>query len=341
MNHICLGPDRYLFCDLFIARDRVVFVSMIYPDIEIDFAAIRCHCLGGCFSFGQIHVHRVYESSVVGMLDDPRIAEHLAANGALEVTIQYRDIWKAFVLRKETLRPCALSMFTLFRRDAYLLESWIDYYRLKGVEQFYLYYNGPLREIRKWMERFQGQPVSFIEWSYRHRIRNYDRTKLVAPDLAKNHHHAQVTAIQDCIHRYGPLTEWLAMFDLDEYVLCDDLRGFTARFDPGTTHSIWFSGVWAEADGVDKHRLTWPDLRQSTIRVSPVSYRYPRRGKNIVNPRNILNCGIHDVTNPAPGTRVVHAERSFLHFYMFSARDRGRGTWACPQLAAEAGYALG
>jgi len=98
-----------------------------------------------------------------------------------------------------------LSIAALFRDEAPYLKEWVEYHRLVGVEHFWLYND---RSVDHWKEVLQpyiddgivevldcttGEPVHYIS--------------------------CQVSVYRDALSRAKGKTEWLALIDLDEFLL--------------------------------------------------------------------------------------------------------------------------
>ena len=63
INNFELKKDRYLFTDLFISENKIVFISMAYSDMSIKFENIRCYYLGKVSNFTDINIRKGNEST--------------------------------------------------------------------------------------------------------------------------------------------------------------------------------------------------------------------------------------------------------------------------------------
>lgn len=323
MNNFKLEQDRFLFTDIFIARDSIIFISMMYPDIKINFDKVKCHCLENIFIFNKMEIYERRQSSVIAILTNDLIKDYLADNKILDITIEYNGIKKTYKLSKSIVdKKYNLSMFTLFKDDPYLIDCWIDYYKQLGVEHFYLYYNGLLKDIDNIINRFDKNEVTFVEWDYKYWIDDYDKKKAINKTVSNNINHAQPMAINSCMYKFGEFTNWLALFDLDEYVKCDNLVKLLDQYNLDQTYCVYFQNSWADAENINKYNLTLDELKMNKIVRDKKILQFPYKSKNIINPINVLNCKIHDVPRAVAGKNQFNSNKYFLHFYKFSSKNR-------------------
>jgi len=117
------------------------------------------------------------------------------------------------------------AMVAVFSFSRFLLKLWIEYWRLLGVRTFYLYYNGKSDEVPLLLEELQGLSVNIviIEWPMLHWITTH---------LADNTH-GQPMAINDAFQRFGHHHDFMAFYDLDEFLVLpkhDNLDDFVERY---------------------------------------------------------------------------------------------------------------
>jgi len=98
-----------------------------------------------------------------------------------------------------------LAIAAIFRDEAPILKEWIEYHRLVGVEHFWLYND---RSQDNWQETLapyiaEGE-VEVIEWDTREPVHYIGE---------------QVAAYRDAIQRASGKARWLALIDLDEFIL--------------------------------------------------------------------------------------------------------------------------
>ena len=107
-----------------------------------------------------------------------------------------------------------LSVCALFKNEARYLKEWIEYNRLIGVEHFYLYNNGSRdRSVDVLIPYVRQGIVTLVDW----------------PDLIPQEHEGVPGswALSTQVPAYGHAakylalgeTEWLALIDVDEYIV--------------------------------------------------------------------------------------------------------------------------
>ncbi len=97
---------------------------------------------------------------------------------------------------------CACAMF---QDEAPYLKEWIEYYSMLGVEHFYLYNNSSSDDYYEVLEPYlDSRKVELFDWpSPRDKV--WDGV--------------QQAAYNDCLKRCKKKTNWLAIVDIDEYIV--------------------------------------------------------------------------------------------------------------------------
>ncbi len=98
-----------------------------------------------------------------------------------------------------------LSVAAIFQKEARFLKEWVEYHVLVGVEHFYLYNNS---SDDNYLEVLQP----YIDWGI---VELFDYPS--ATD--KMWTNTQVRAMQDAIKRARQSSRWLAMIDIDEFLV--------------------------------------------------------------------------------------------------------------------------
>lgn len=140
-----------------------------------------------------------------------------------------------------TLAACAI-----FRDEASYLEEWIRFHRLVGIERFYLYDNRSTDGWRDVLAATGAADVVVVHWP-------------IEP--------GQLAAYNHCLAAHGGESEWIAFFDLDEFLFptdAGDLRRHLADY-PG----VPAVGVNWVVYGSSFHQVRPPGL---------VTRNYVRRG---------------------------------------------------------------
>jgi hypothetical protein len=108
-----------------------------------------------------------------------------------------------------------LAICAIFQDEAPYLKEWIEFHLLVGVEHFYLYNNDSQDSFRKVLTPYVNQGiVTLIEWPSKEKGGNW------LPD--------QRAAYNHCIARCVNKTQWLALIDVDEFMVPVDKETVTA-----------------------------------------------------------------------------------------------------------------
>uniref|UniRef100_UPI0040250977 glycosyltransferase family 92 protein n=1 Tax=Candidatus Stercorousia sp. TaxID=3048886 RepID=UPI0040250977 len=174
-----------------------------------------------------------------------------------------------------------LSVVAIAKNEAPYIKEWIEYHKLVGVERFYFYDNGSTDNTREILDPY------IKEGSV---IYNYCEGKCL-----------QNLAYADAIYKYKNQTRWLAIIDLDEYIVPvekNTIPDFLKDYEK-------YSGI-----GVN-----WVMFDSNGFKVKPsangglITCNYTRVSKNY----NIKeNCHIKSIVNPKKVKVVFHP-----HFCIF------------------------
>jgi hypothetical protein len=172
------------------------------------------------------------------------------------------------------------------------LEEWIAYHVALGVDHFLIYDNGSTDGSAELLERYQNHGlVTRIDWPLRG---------------------GQLAAYNHALRFLGPIADWLAFYDVDEFLvplLDDDIPAFLARF-PGAA----VVRVPRLEFGYSGHRTPPADLAldayTEVANVLDLDPDLPPRVKSVVRPGAVSAIDIHlafpaDVPPPGVPTQTV------------------------------------
>lgn len=141
--------------------------------------------------------------------------------------------------------PAPFALCAFFKNEARYLKEWIEFYRLMGVDRFYLYNNNSSDNYREVLEPYlKSGIVRLHQWR------------------GKN---GQVPGFNQCLQRYGALHKWMAFLDLDEFlfpVSGGNLAEFLKDFDEYAglaAHWVFFgtSGHILRPEGLVTQSYDW------------------------------------------------------------------------------------
>ncbi len=171
-----------------------------------------------------------------------------------------------------------LAVVVIIRDEAPYLPEWLAYHHALGVQHFFIYDNGSTDELQTVIEPWLNHGlVTLVHWPL--------------PG-------GQIDAYSHALRFYGPSVDWLAFFDVDEFVVPlvdDDIPALLARFGDAADVRIprvdfGFSGRREPASELTIEAFT---------EVADVFGRDPSkppRVKSVVQPRSISSVGIHTAT---------------------------------------------
>lgn len=111
-------------------------------------------------------------------------------------------------------KPVYLSICSIFKDEAPYLKEWIEYHLLAGVERFYLYDNDSTDNPLEILQPYIDKGVVIY-----HKIPGSEK---------------QYIAYRDAIYKYKKQTYWMAIIDLDEFIVPvekDDIKEFLKDYE--------------------------------------------------------------------------------------------------------------
>ena len=122
-------------------------------------------------------------------------------------SLEYAPYLNKQDIKSHEARVHTLSICSLFKNEAPWLKEWIEYHRLVGVDHFYLYNNMSTDQYKKVLAPYvRSGLVTIIDWPDREGEGNWVFT-------------TQGPAFLDCCRRVSHETTWLAMIDVDEFLV--------------------------------------------------------------------------------------------------------------------------
>ncbi len=98
-----------------------------------------------------------------------------------------------------------LSIAAIFKNEGRFLKEWIEYHRMVGVEHFFLYNDSSQDDYKEILEPYIAEGIAeIIEWPI--------------PTIIDFILYQQ-RAYRDALKRSKGITQWLALIDIDEYLL--------------------------------------------------------------------------------------------------------------------------
>jgi Glycosyltransferase family 92 len=166
-----------------------------------------------------------------------------------------------------------LSVCAIYFEEGPYLREWIEFHRLVGVEQFFLYNNESTDDHRELLAPYIAEGTVVVhDWPIRP---------------------GQIPAYEHCLETHGAESRWIAFIDLDEFVFSPTLTPVSEILRDYEEHPA-VAINWAMF-GTSGHRTKPPGLVLENYRLRK---DYPpgtiEHVKCIVDPRRVARCiGAH------------------------------------------------
>ena len=222
-----------------------------------------------------------------------------------------------------------ISVCAIFQNEAPYLREWIEYHRIIGVEHFYLFNNESVDDYMQVLNPYIAKGIVEL-WDW--------------PRKPNEAHHvgAQIAAYNHCIALTADISDWLALIDLDEFILpisTKDLTTFLSQYD--NEPNVGGIKINWQVFGTS-HLATLPTdkpMIESLTLKAPWNYEAEHRDppdnayiKMIVRPKAVSRYRIHDCSlksgfytlpKPGKGQRMtpIKIDEICLNHYWTRAED--------------------
>lgn len=227
----------------------------------------------------------------------------------------------------KTVPSCHLAVCAIAKNEGPYFREWIEWHLGMGVEKFYIYDNESEDNTREVLNPYIESGV--VEYNY------FPGKKM------------QLAAYDDCLERHRFDTRWIAILDLDEYVVPikdNSIPCFLKRFENASVVEInWLvygsSGARKKMPGGVMERFKCHSLPDHILNRHVKSIVNPRRvfsvigchevariyGKAYDSHGNVIKHNFHDRTPQQDVIRINHyAIKSYEEFLGKRARGRAR-----------------
>jgi hypothetical protein len=210
---------------------------------------------------------------------------------------EYREIYENYWNHEDDRFEDKLSIAAMVRNEAPYLQEWIEYHKLAGVDRFYIYDN------------YSDDNIVEVLAPY---IQDGSVVYAVFPEKESHTLEAQTGAYNDAIKKCRNKTKWLALIDIDEFIvpvqtgtITDAIEAVEKNVAGKKTAAL---GVYWVLYGFSDHYtkpegLVIENYRRSRVKEMigvgggglPDVYWWIKEEwvKSIVNPRMVIAYGIH------------------------------------------------
>jgi len=164
----------------------------------------------------------------------------------------YKNPHKLLEVKKK-YKLCVMTLF--YREQPHELNNFFDYYRNQGVDYFYMYYNGKLKEkinLPKYTD------VEYLEWDFYYWLQQ-GQLRI---------HHAQIPAMIHFQKKYLPYCDYALMIDTDEFLYNSEQTIQNYLIEHKIDNHLFTNHNWAKVN-----------LSKKTIEFVKED---PNRGKSII-----------------------------------------------------------
>lgn len=163
-----------------------------------------------------------------------------------------------------------LGVVAIMKNEGSYLREWIEFHKMVGVDKFFLYDNGSTDNTKKVLKPYIKSGLVEYIW--------FPGEKM------------QLPAYNDCLLKHKLDTRWLAVFDLDEYIVpkkYKSIKDYLKTVSPDVAQII-INWVIFGSNGHEK-RPSGLVLENYTMRAKK-NWLY----KSIINPRLTMAMGCHE-----------------------------------------------
>ena len=257
-------------------------------------------------------------------LNENTINQNDKLNQYYDLKVKYKNNIQDFNFQLfDSVNNFSLTLTTLFKNDYNLFPIFYDYYKNQGVEHFYLYYNGSLKNIpENYIQIFDKTDVTLIEWDFR-----YYNNDVVEHKNDKYCHHAQLGQMHHALYKYGKGNcKYMIFNDFDEYFHIENdeklkIKDYILKND--NIDRFGFCNCWSRTF---EDKL--PDKFPEKIYFSKM-LEHGDRSKNIYKVDSVNYIGIHGFSGST--SFVLHSNSTNLltlenfkmfHFFKWTNKER-------------------
>jgi hypothetical protein len=219
-----------------------------------------------------------------------------------------------------------LSVGAIIQNEASYLKEWIEYHKLLGVQHFWIYNHLSTDHYLDVLEPYiRSGEVELIEWT------------------VKKYPACQLTAYEDCIKQAQDQTEWLALIDVDEFLVPHQhtsMQEFLGEFDQFSQILInWQLFGTSNIQSLPKNALLtehliykfptdfvdqkWNGNQYVKAIVKPSHVAFPVTSSHYYNlkPNYLTVNGLKQIVSPNTTVPEIHVENIQLNHYWFRTLD--------------------
>ena len=236
-------------------------------------------------------IRRLLAHVVASFVFNKRIAKKVKADikyGA------FRKMRESKNLRDKELKKdkydTNLAIVAIMKNEGPYLQEWLEYHKLVGVGKFYLYDNESSDDTKQILKPYIRSGL--VEYTF-------------FPGQKK-----QLPAYEDCIRKHKNDTKWLAVIDLDEYIVPVKHNNIIEFLNTQKSNVAQIIIPWVIFGSCGHDKKPSGGVLENYTKRAKRSWLY----KAIINPRLVFNMGCHE-HNVAGHTISVSMSTIRVHHY--------------------------
>lgn len=173
-----------------------------------------------------------------------------------------------------------LAVCAIFKNEAPYLKEWLEFYKLIGVQHFYLYNNNSTDNYKEILQPYiESKEVDLIDWDYPYALGQ-----------------AQNSAYNNCLRKARGKVKWLGFLDLDEFLFPvqeNNLQTFLKQYESyGAVCANWVMFGTSDIEIIPDNTLTIEALTTRAFLDEGVH----KHVKSIVRPERVVSMSAHNPT---------------------------------------------
>ena len=191
-----------------------------------------------------------------------------------------------------------LALCAMFQNEGRFMKEWLEFYKLLGVEHFYLYDNSSTDNYTEILEPYIQAGI--VELTLR-------------PGTHEQYRENQKNIYNHCLNKVRGKVKWLAIVDLDEFlfpVQQDNLRDFLKNYEQyAAVAANWVMFGTSDIDIVPENKLMIETLTKREF----INVKSKKLVKSIVRPDRVDEVDTHGPTKITSGYLQVTADAIPCH----------------------------
>lgn len=175
-----------------------------------------------------------------------------------------------------------LSVGSIFQNESDYMEEWIEYHKMVGVEHFFLYNNNSTDDYLSVLNPYIEEGiVELIQWPSVQQENDWSNFSFTT----------QTNAYNDAINRSKNVSKWLALIDLDEFIIPVQDSTLVECLEKNYSQVSGLCVNWQCYGTSHVHSLekNYPMIGQLVLKMK-WNHAWNNHSKSIVQPLHVLNC---------------------------------------------------